>query len=782
MARELRHNIVTTEHIFLSLLQNEKGREIIEKLGGSIEDLSAQTLGYLERYLERSEELDEPLYTTALNDIFNYMMMNAKYSNNREADIRDLMLAIANDKNAYSTMLLKAQNITERDIYALSGDEKGANAAESLGESIGRIFEERRERAKERVTKNALSTYARELVGLAKSGKIDPVIGRESEIERVCEILSRRKKNNPLLVGEPGVGKTAIAEGIALKIANGEVVDCLKNCKIFALDLGQLIAGAKYRGDFEKRLKEVIECFSEVENGIMFIDEIHTIVGAGSTSGGSLDASNLLKPALANGTFRCIGATTYGEFRNHFDKDKALSRRFAKVEINEPSVEDSIKILENLAPIYENFHNVIYTKDAISACVELSNRFLCDRFLPDKAIDLLDEAGAYYKIFGAKTRESRGKSRGKNAQDSQRQDSPSKNSPRKIKIERESIERLLAKNAKIPKNMDEKEILKTLPKRLKSRIFAQDEAIDSLYAALLKNKAGLNPPNKPIGVFLFSGPTGVGKSELAKELANSLGVAFLRFDMSEYSEAHTTSKFIGAPAGYVGFDEGGLLVESMRKHSHCVLLLDEIEKAHESVFNLLLQVFDNATLSDNSGNKADFRNAIIIMTSNITTKESPSVGFGAAAEASNERAIKGLFSPEMRNRISCICHFKPLNRANLKRIIHKQIEDLNLQLQGAQNSGKNSVRNSVEVTLDSHATEALLNLKFDETLGAREIARLLEREVKLPLSEMILFGKTPSKSAKNGGKNSAKNATRNGAKKRKIKISAKGGKLVFSEI
>lgn len=692
LAQELGHNIITTEHIFLSLLDDTNANNFIKNLGGDTDELHIQTLNYLHTFIQKSIELQKPIYTAPLENIFSTMINVSNSANKPLVDIYDLLIAITYDKKAYSTMLLESQNIQRVDIL-----ESITNMDKDKGNQIDKV-------------NNPLELYTRELVSLAKSGKIDPVIGRDEEIKRVCEVLCRRKKNNPLLVGEPGVGKTAIAEGIALNIANNDTINEMKDCKIYALDLGALLAGTKYRGDFEKRIKDILNTLENINNAIIFIDEIHTIVGAGSTSGGSIDVSNLLKPALANGTLRCIGATTHSEFRNHFDKDKALSRRFAKINVDEPSNEDAIKILSSLSPIYEKFHNVSYSKEAIESCVVLSNKFINDRFLPDKAIDLLDEAGAYFKIYG-KTKSKKEKSK-------------------KIKINRADIEFLVSKNTKLPlsQNLDEKALLKSLKKHLQSRIFGQSEAIESLYKSLLKNKAGLGNANKPIGVFLFTGASGVGKSELAKELALNLNINFLRFDMSEYAESHTISRLIGAPAGYVGFEQGGLLVESIRKTPHCVLLLDEIEKAHESIYNLLLQVFDNATLTDNSGNKADFRNVIIIMTSNITAKNLPTLGFGMDKNSSHDKSIKDLFSPELKNRIDCICHFNNLDNNCLKLIIKKQIQDLNSQLK------------NVTLQLNANVYDYLLSLNFDRSLGAREIARLIDIHIKTPLSELLLFG------------------------------------------
>ena len=682
----LHHDILTTEHIFLALLNNDDGERFLATVGANTDELKILTLNYLKNYLESGDSTRNPIYTTALENVFGIMINLADNKKKRYMDIFDLLIALTSDERAYSTMLLKAQNITKLDILEQVIDKNAPKKSLESNESA------------ESTESPALATYTKELVALAKEGKIDPVIGREREIERVCEILCRRKKNNPILVGESGVGKTAIAEGLALKIAKNEIIDELKDCRIFALDLGALIAGTKYRGDFEKRLKEVLNSFAEIKNAIMFIDEIHTIVGAGSTSGGNLDVSNLLKPALSNGAFRCIGATTFSEFRNHFNKDKALSRRFAKVDINEPSIEDSLKILTQLAPFYEKFHGVSYATNALESCVNLSAKYINDRFLPDSAIDLLDEAGAHYKIL------------------------------RKTKIEQSDIESLMARILKLPldKSVDDKILLKNLRTKLKARIYGQDLAIEALYKSLLKNKAGLGNPNKPIGVFLFTGPTGVGKSELSKELAKNLNINLKRFDMSEYSEAHSVSRLVGAPAGYVGFEEGGLLVEAIRKDSHCVLLLDEIEKAHSSIYNLLLQIFDSATLTDNSGNKADFKNVIIIMTSNVGQGEMPTLGFNSAKGA-KDSALKEIFSPEFRNRLDCVVKFNALEMSHLRQIVAKQIADLNLQLK------------DIQIALDSKAVDYLLNWDFDKSLGAREIERIIDREIKIPLSEMIIF-------------------------------------------
>ena len=558
-----------------------------------------------------------------------------------------------------------------------------------------------------------LAQFAKNLTQAAIDGKIDPIIGRSEEILRISEILCRRKKNNPVLIGESGVGKSAIAEGLALEISKKRVPQALHNAQIFMLDLAAMVSGSKYRGDFEKRLKGVLTELEAIPNSIVFIDEIHTIVGAGAANSSSLDASNLLKPALANGSLRCIGATTFNEFKQTFDKDKALLRRFCKVEVKEPSVEDCYKILEGLKPIYEKFHNVKYTESALHACVDLSHRYITDRFLPDKAIDLLDESGAYFKI---------------NATDSI------------PVIKPKDIELIISKSVHIPKtqvNRDESKVLKNLEKTLKKRIFSQDKAITEVVRVIKKNKAGLGESNKPIGSFVFAGPSGVGKTELSIELAKALGIAFVKFDMSEYMEPHSISRLIGEPAGYVGFEQGGLLVDSIRKHPYCVLLLDEIEKAHSDIYNVLLQVLDSASLTDNAGNRADFKNVIVIMTSNAGSKEGNTLGFNADNKGRSEGAIKHLFSPEFRSRLDGVVHFSALGVEEYRLIAQKYLEDLN----------ENLASKYIELLPDSKALQYLANQSVDNALGAREIRRLIDTQIKLPLSDEILFGKL-----KKGGK------------------------------
>jgi ATP-dependent Clp protease ATP-binding subunit ClpA len=545
-----------------------------------------------------------------------------------------------------------------------------------------------------------------ELVALAKTGKIDPVVGRIDEIERVMQTLCRRKKNNPLLVGEPGVGKTAIAEGLALKISEGDVPDVLKDAKVFALDMGALIAGTKYRGDFEKRLKGIIKELSGMDDAILFIDEIHTMVGAGATSGGSMDASNLLKPALARGDLKCIGATTYQEYRNFFDKDKALSRRFAKIDVEEPSVEDTFTILKGIQHKYEDYHKIKFTDEALQSAIDLSVKYLHDRFLPDKAMDIVDEVGAHFML------------RGKEG----------------VTVKPKDIEESVAKMMKLPSTVigtDDTKKLKTLEKDLAAHIIGQDEAITELSTAIKRSYAGLNAPNRPIGSFLFVGPTGVGKTALATQLAETLHVHFERIDMSEYMEAHTISRLVGAPPGYVGYEQGGLLTEMIKKHPHTVLLLDEIEKAHPDIMNILLQVMDGAKLTDNNGVVSDFKNVILIMTSNIGTKEANVMGFSKDNSMKTDKALKAFFAPEFMNRLSAVVEFNTLDLETLISIVDVELDKLNLLLKPKK----------IKVKVNKKAKEYLAREGYDERYGARHIARVIDEKIKEALTEEILFGK-----------------------------------------
>ncbi|TLD88376.1 MULTISPECIES: AAA family ATPase [Helicobacter] len=695
IAREMRHNIITTEHIFLATLNNTQGRSILKRCGGNIKEMRRMTSLYLQKYVPFSHELTEnPVQTPALDRIIETMVKHAQNSNRQNIDVGDLLASIMEESQSFSTQILKSQGIDRLSVLEVITQQN-------------QDIQDTEPDSKESL-ENYLAKYTKNLTHFAGEGKIDPVIGREEEIWRVSEILCRRKKNNPILVGEPGVGKTAIAEGLALEIYHKRLPKTLHNAQVFALDMGAMISGSKYRGDFEKRLKGVLKEIAQIPHSILFIDEIHTIVGAGATSGSSLDASNLLKPALANGTLRCIGATTFNEFKTHFDKDKALSRRFSKVEVKEPSIEDCYKIIEGLAPIYESYHHIKYTKSALKACVDLSARYISDKFLPDKAIDLLDEVGANSKIYRT-----------------DRHSTPT--------ITIKDIESILSKSVHIPKSSistDESKSLLHLSSKLKERIFSQDRAIEELSNVIKKNKAGLSEGNKPIGSFVFAGPSGVGKTELAKELAKILGIGFVKFDMSEYMEPHSISRLIGAPAGYVGFEQGGLLVDAVRKNPHCVLLLDEIEKAHSDIYNVLLQILDSASLTDNAGNKADFKNVIVIMTSNAGSKEANTLGFRADMQSKNDSAIKILFSPELRSRIDSVIHFNPLTIKEYTLIAQKYINDLALSFKNRH----------INLAIDSKALNYLASQSMDKALGAREMKKIIDNEIKIPLSDEILFG------------------------------------------
>ncbi len=609
------------------------------------------------------------------------MISQTKGAGKEQATPIDLLLSLFEEHSSYSVYLMKKQGVTKL----------------TLQEAITQGFETKKD--------ESLLKYTIDLISLAKEGRVDPLIGREEESRRIWQILCRRKKNNPLLVGEPGVGKTAIVEGLALAIVNEEVPDILKDSKLYGLDLGALLSGTKYRGDFEKRLKEILEALEKKEKAILFIDEIHTIVGAGSTSGGSMDLSNLLKPSLASGKLKCIGATTYSEFRNFFDKDKALSRRFAKVDIDEPSVEDAYKILLGLAPIYEKHHNVSFSPKTLKDSVGLAKKYLNDRFLPDSAIDVIDETGASFHLSDKK----------------------------RVNVTSKDIKKTLSSMAQIPSldlSMDDTKVLKNLEEKLKLKIFGQDEAILKLTSAIKRARAGLGNPEGPIGAFLFTGPTGVGKTELAKELALGLGVHFERFDMSEYMEKHTVSKLVGAPPGYVGYEEGGQLTKVVKKHPFSVLLLDEIEKAHEDLLNILLQVFDAALLTDNSGEKSDFRNTIIIMTSNLGTKEAPQVGFTKDELDQTNRAVVKFFAPEFRNRLDAIVPFNSLKEEHMLKIVDKLIDELKEQLKGKK----------IDITITKKAKEYLAKKGFSDSLGAREMRRVIQEEVKSALTDEVLFG------------------------------------------
>jgi len=690
-AKENRHEYLTVEHVFLAVVRSEEGMEIFTILDANLEILEEGIVEHMNKTIPSLKEAVEPFETVALSRAINDMMTHIHSSGRTEASIGDMIAAIFMQEHSYAVYLMKKEGIDRVDVLeVISHHNTGTE-------------EETKEKKKE---ETYLDKFTIELVALAETGKIDPVVGRIDEIERVMQTLCRRKKNNPLLVGEPGVGKTAIAEGLALKISEGEVPDILKDSKVFALDMGALVAGTKYRGDFEKRLKGIISELSQMNDAILFIDEIHTMVGAGATSGGSMDASNLLKPALARGDLKCIGATTYAEYRNFFDKDKALSRRFAKIDVEEPSVEDTFIILKGIQHKYEDYHKIKFTDAALQSAIDLSVKYLHDRFLPDKAMDIIDEVGAHFML------------KGQNG----------------VTVKPRDIEESMAKIMKLPSTVigtDDTKKLKTLEKDLASHIIGQDEAIKALSTAIKRSYAGLNAENRPIGSFLFVGPTGVGKTALAIQLAETMHVHFERIDMSEYMEAHTISRLVGAPPGYVGYEQGGLLTEMIKKHPHTVLLLDEIEKAHPDIMNILLQVMDGAKLTDNNGVVSDFKNVVLIMTSNIGTKEANVMGFNKDTSMKTDKALKAFFSPEFRNRLSATIEFNTLDINALIIIVDRELDKLNLLLKSKK----------VKVTLSKKAKVYLANEGYDERYGARHIARVIDAKVKEALTDEILFGK-----------------------------------------
>ncbi len=708
-AKKRRHEYVSTEHILFAILFDSGGIEIIESCGGNVDGLRSSLEKFFEERVEQIPEGHDYVLqqTLGFQRVIQRAVNHARSAEKPEVNVGDILASIFLEKDSYAEYFLTSNGITRLDVLTYISHEASQT---SLPKGQGGFVKSETKEKQE--SSDPLEMFTTDLVKRAGEGKLDPLIGREDELERTLQVLCRRRKNNPVFVGDPGVGKTAIAEGLAQRINDQTVPTLLKDIKIYALDLGGLLAGTKYRGDFEKRLKGVITELKKRPDAVLFIDEIHTIVGAGATSGGSLDASNILKPVLTSGELRCIGSSTYEEYKNHFEKDRALSRRFEKIEIAEPSVSESVKILKGLRSRYEDHHGIRYTDTALKAAVELSDKFINDRFLPDKAIDVIDEAGAHIRLSG---------------------------SLRRTKINPSDIEKIVAKMAKIPTqsvSTSDKVKLETLGDRLQSVVFGQDDAISSLVTAIKRSRAGLGAPGKPIGSFLFTGPTGVGKTEVALQLARNLAVEFFRFDMSEYMEKHAVARLIGAPPGYVGFDQGGLLTDGIRKHPHSVLLLDEIEKAHPDIFNILLQVMDHATLTDNNGKKADFRNVTIIMTSNVGTREmsTKAIGFGDTDKATAEKghkAMERLFSPEFRNRLDGIIQFRSLNVDIMEQIVDKFIDELNDQL---------TVKR-VHVSLTDAARNWLAQHGHDPDFGARPLGRLIQTRIKDKLSDEILFGK-----------------------------------------
>ena len=706
-AREARHEFLTVEHLLLSILDTPKVREILRACGADLAKLKDSLNDHLDRTTPRlsSDEDREVQPTLGFQRVLQRAVFHVQSSGKKEVGVANVLIAIFSEKQSHAVHLLNRAEVTRLDVvnfvsHGLSKIAEEKSAKEETAEG---------ERGEE--GGSALDKYTTNLNQLAQDGKIDPLIGRQLEVERTIEILCRRRKNNPLYVGEAGVGKTAIAEGLARMIVEGKVPDVLSDCTIYSLDMGSLIAGTKYRGDFEKRLKSVIAELKKQPGAILFIDEIHTVIGAGAASGGVMDASNLIKPVLTNGELRCIGSTTYQEYRGIFEKDHALARRFQKIDVVEPSVSETIDILMGLKPRFEQHHGITYTQDAIRAAAELAARHINERHMPDKAIDVVDEAGARLRLKPANERE------------------PS--------VDVKHIEDVVARMARIPAksvSVSDKEVLRNLERNLKLVIYGQDRAIESLASAIKMARSGLGDQRKPVGSFLFAGPTGVGKTEVTRQLAIAMGIEFIRFDMSEYMERHTVSRLIGAPPGYVGFDQGGLLTEAIAKHPHCVLLLDEVEKAHPDVFNLLLQVMDHGTLTDNNGRKTDFRHVIIVMTTNAGAFEMnrASIGFVQSDNASDGmEALKRLFSPEFRNRLDAIIQFAPLDVPVIERVVDKLIVEVEAQLE----------KKGVSILLDDEARHWLAQKGYDPKMGARPMARLIQEQIKRPLAEELLFGK-----------------------------------------
>ena len=704
-AKAKRHEFLTPEHLLLALLEEKDAREVLDNVGANIDALRGKLDAFVDAHVPLIPAGDDRATALSLGSerVVRRTMFHVQSSGKKVATGAHMLIALFTEQESHAVQCLKEQSIARLDVvnYVAHGISKTA------GETAGAAAEGD---GKEGEGPQALGAFASDLNELARAGKIDPLVGRGAELERVIQVLCRRRKNNPLLVGESGVGKTAIAEGLAKRIVDGEVPDVVSESRVFALDLGALLAGTKYRGDFEKRFKVLLAELKKEEGSILFIDEIHTIIGAGAASGGVMDASNLLKPLLASGDIRCMGSTTYAEYRGVFDKDRALSRRFQKIDIVEPDVEDTYRILKGLKSRFESHYQLRYTDRALRVAAELAARYITDRFMPDKAIDVIDEAGAAQLLVN-----------------------PGR---RKKSIGAGDVEQVVAKIARIPSNQvtsSDKEALRDLDSKLKMVVFGQDAAIDMIASAIKLSRAGLKTEGKPIGSFLFAGPTGVGKTEVCRQLANIMGVELLRFDMSEYMERHTVSRLIGAPPGYVGFDQGGLLTEAVVKHPHSVVLLDEVEKAHPEVFNLLLQVMDHGTLTDNNGRKADFRNVVLVMTTNAGAQEAArsSIGFTEQDHSSDAmETLKKMFTPEFRNRLDAIIQFSALPMDVIKTVVDKFLVELQAQLDGKK----------VELDVDEPARDWLAREGYDEKMGARPMQRLIQEKIKRRLAEDILFG------------------------------------------
>jgi len=715
-ANERRHEYATLEHLLLALTEDQDAVAVLRACSVDLDRLRREVLTYVDNELGNlvAAHAEDAKPTASFQRVLQRAAIHVQSSGREEVTGANVLVAMFAERESHAVYFLQEQDMTRFDAvnYISHGIAKApgrsetrrVQGAEEEGERGG-------EKGGQKRGHDALDAYCVNLNKKAKTGKIDPLIGREAEVDRTIQILCRRSKNNPLYVGEPGVGKTAIAEGLARRIVGREVPEVLLNGTIYALDMGALLAGTRYRGDFEERLKAVLAELEQQPGAILFIDEIHTVIGAGATSGGAMDASNLLKPALAGGVIRCIGSTTYKEYRNYFEKDRALVRRFQKIDVNEPTVEDSIKILKGLKPYYERHHKVRYTTDAIRAAVELSHRYIGDRKLPDKAIDVIDESGAAQMLLPE--------------------------SKRRKTITAKEVEACVATMARIPPksvSRDDREVLKNLTRDLQTMVFGQDPAIEALVSAIKLARAGLRDPEKPIGSYLFSGPTGVGKTEVARQLARTMGIEITRFDMSEYMERHTVSRLIGAPPGYVGFDQGGLLTDAVDQHPHCVLLLDEIEKAHPDLFNILLQVMDYGKLTDHNGKIVDFRNVILIMTTNAGAAElaKQAIGFGSGIRTGHdEEAINRMFTPEFRNRLDATISFAPLSPETIGRVVDKFILQLEEQL----------ADRNVTIELSEPARRWLAEKGYDPLFGARPLARVIQEHIKKPLAEELLFGR-----------------------------------------
>ncbi|SDH37708.1 ATP-dependent Clp protease ATP-binding subunit ClpA [Roseospirillum parvum] len=730
VAAERDHELATLEHLLLALTDDRDAIAVLRACGVDVGRLRGQLIEFLD---EEGQGMSggghDPQPTAGFQRVIQRAVIHVQSSGREEVTGANVLVAMFHERESHAVYFLQQQDMTRYDAVAYISH--GIAKAPGRGESRGPegVDPEAREETATKQGGEALEAYCVNLNEKARRGRIDPLIGREAELERTIQILCRRTKNNPLYVGDPGVGKTAIAEGLARRIVDGQVPEVMSEDTIFCLDMGALLAGTRYRGDFEERLKAVLKEMEEYEGAVLFIDEIHTVIGAGATSGGSMDASNLLKPALASGTLRCIGSTTYKEYRSHFEKDRALVRRFQKIDVTEPSIDDSLKILKGLKPYYEEHHGIRYTNAALKAAVDLSARYIHDRKLPDKAIDVIDEVGASLHLRPE--------------------------SKRKKTISVKDVEDVVAKIARIPPktvSRDDQAALKTLERDLKTVVFGQDPAVMALSSAIKLARAGLREPEKPVGCYLFSGPTGVGKTEVARQLARSLGIPLTRFDMSEYMERHSVSRLIGAPPGYVGFDQGGLLTDAIDQHPHCVLLLDEIEKAHPDLFNILLQVMDHGKLTDNNGKTVDFRNVILIMTTNAGAAElaKPAIGFERETrDGDDSEAIERTFSPEFRNRLDAVIPFASLGKDTIGKVVDKFIMELEAQL---------SDRN-VAIELTERARGWLGEKGYDSRMGARPLARVIQENIKKPLSEELLFGKL----------------TKGGV----VKVKVKGGRLTF---